>query len=374
MSGKSTPGADRIAQSRVLFERAARVIPGGIYGSKAPGFLVPGAYPYYIERAKGCRMWDADGNEYIDFLCGFGSQIVGYGNERVDAAAVARITDGDLLDQPAPVMVELAERLVAQVEGSAWAVFTKNGTDATTLAVSLARVRTEKPVAIMASGAYHGAANWCGSNLFPALQGERQDMRSFAWNDIAGLEKVFREERGRIACIILTPYHHPTYAPQQLPGPGFYDAVHRLCREEGALFIMDDIRANCRLHERGSHVLFGAHPDLWCMGKALANGYPISVLMGTEALRGTASSFFITGTYWMSAAPMVAALATMEETKRLGGPARLSALGALLRDGLESAGREAGFGARVSGPAAIPFLTFDVSYGLVSARPAYSSM
>ncbi len=347
------------AKSRDYFERAAKVIPGGIYGSKAPGFLVPGSYPYYVERAKGCRMWDADGNEYIDYLCGFGSQIVGYGNERVDGPATRQIANGDLLDQPAPVMVELAERLVGLVDGSAWAVFTKNGTDATTLALSLARVRTGKPVAVVAAGAYHGAANWCGPNPFPPLADETRNMRSFFYNDAAGLERVFEEERGRIACIFLTPYHHPTYAPQELPRPGFYDTVHRLCREEGALLVMDDIRANFRLHPRGSHVLFGARPDLWCMGKAMANGYPISVLMGTEELRKTATSFFITGTYWMSAAPMVAAMATLDETERLGGPARLAALGARLKEGLESAGRASGFSPRVTGPAAIPFLTFD---------------
>ena len=151
-------GRDPIARSKELFERAAKVIPGGIYGSKSPGFLVPGAYPYYIERAKGCRMWDADGNEYIDYLCGFGSQIAGYGNERVDGPALRRAADGDLLDQPAPVMVELAERLVRQVDGTAWAVFVKNGTDATTLALTMARVRTGKQVAVVAHGAYHGAA------------------------------------------------------------------------------------------------------------------------------------------------------------------------------------------------------------------------
>jgi glutamate-1-semialdehyde 2,1-aminomutase len=256
-------------------------------------------------------------------------------------------------------MVELAERLVGQIEGSAWAVFVKNGTDATSLALSLARVRTEKPIAVVASGAYHGAANWCGSNPFPALADESRNVRSFFYDKIEELERIFREERGRIACVFLTPYHHPTYGQQVMPSPSLYETVHRLCREEGALFIMDDIRANFRLHPRGSHVFFGARPDLWCMGKAMANGYPISVLMGTEALRRTATSLFITGTYWMSAVPMVAAMATMDETERLGGPARLAMLGGLLKDGLESAGRSAGFSARITGPAAIPFLTFD---------------
>jgi glutamate-1-semialdehyde 2,1-aminomutase len=144
-----------------------------------------------------------------------------------------------------------------------------------------------------------------------------------------------------------------------MPDPALYETARRLCDEEGALLVMDDIRANFRLHPRGSHVRFGAKPDLWCMGKALANGYPVSALLGTEALRGTANSFFITGTYWMSAVPMVAAMATLDEMERLGGVPRLETLGALFKEGIESAGREAGFGARVSGPPAIPFITFD---------------
>jgi len=345
--------------SRELFERAARVIPGGIYGSKAPGFMVPGSYPYYIERAKGCRMWDADGNEFIDYLCGYGSQIVGYGNENVDRPAMERAAQGDLLDQPAPIMVELAERLTSLVEGSSWAVFVKNGTDATTLAYSLARVRTEKSIAIMAEGAYHGAANWCSSNVFPALEDDRRNVLSFPYNDLSALEGLFKDNRGRIACLFLTPYHHPPFKAQEMPDPALYETARRLCDQEGALLVMDDIRANFRLHARGSHARFGAKPDLWCMGKALANGYPISALLGTEDLRKTANSFFITGTYWMSAVPMVAAMATMDEMERLGGVPRLEVLGGLFKESIEAAGREQGYGARITGPAAIPFLTFD---------------
>ncbi len=347
------------AESLRLFERAARVIPGGVYGSKAPGFLVPGAYPVYIERAKGCRMWDADGNEYIDYLCGYGSQIVGYANEAVDEAACSRIRSGDLLDQPAPIMVELAEKLVERIEGAGWAVFVKNGSDATTLALSLARVRTGKALALVADGAYHGAANWCGANPFPELAFERERVRSFPYGDLEALERLFRENRGRIACLFLTPYHHPTYKPQVLPPAGWHEAARRLCDAEGALLVMDDIRANFRLHARGSHIRFGAKPDLWCMGKALANGQPISLLMGSPELMKAASSFFITGTYWMSAAPMAASLACLAEMDRLGGIERLEKLGGALRSGLEAAGREFGYGARVSGPPAIPFLTFD---------------
>ena len=350
---------DRYSTSKKLFERAARVIPGGIYGSKAPGFLVPGFYPYYMDHAKGSHMWDVDGNEFIDFLCGFGSQIVGYGNENVDRPALERIARGDLLDQPTPAMVELAERLTGLITGSAWAVFTKNGTDATGLALSIARVYTEKPLIIAAKEAYHGAANWTHSNPFPILRNEREDVLDFEYNDIEALEELFRKHKGQIAALILTPYHHRTYKEQLLPDSRLSAITRRLCDEEGALLIMDDIRANFRIHRNGSHMRFGMKPDLWCMGKALANGYPISVLLGSEELKKTASSFFITGTYWMSAGPMVASLACLDEMERLGGIPRLEKLGNQLKEGIEAAGRAFGYTPRISGPPAIPFLTFD---------------
>ena len=240
-------GHDRIAASRALFERAARVIPGGIYGSKAPGFLVPGAFPYFIERAKGCRMWDPDGDEYIDYLCGFGSQIVGYGNERVDAPpARARPTGTSSSSRAGHGRPRRAPR----------------GHDR---GHRLGRVREERHRRHVA-GALRGAredgeADRGGGRKsvprgrelvrlqsVPALAGEREDIRTFTWNDVEGLERVFAKERGRIACVMLTPFHHPTYRPMELPAPGFYDAVHRLCREEGALLVMDDIRGNFRLH------------------------------------------------------------------------------------------------------------------------------
>lgn len=350
----------RFEKSLEYFERAARVIPGGIYGSKSPGFLVPGHYPYYLSGASGCRITDVDGNEFIDYLCGYGSQIVGYGNPAVDGPAMAQAQKGDLLNQPHPVMVELAERLVGMAGGMDWAVFTKNGTDVTTLAISLARADTGKQIVIAAAEAYHGAANWCSSNVFPVFAREEQrNIVYFTYNDVGELETLFSRHRGNIACVILTPYHHPTYKPQVLPSPDFFPSVEKLCKAEGAYFIMDDIRANFRLNMGGSHLRLGAHPDMVTMGKAMANGYPLSVLLGTKDLMQTASGFFITGTYWMSSVPMLAAMATLDEMERLGGVERLEKIGLMLKEGLESLGKEAGFRARLSGPLAIPYLTFD---------------
>ena len=340
-----------------LYKRAIRVIPGGIYGPKNPGFVVPGSYPYYFSHAKGCRFTDADGNEFIDFMCGYGSQLLGYGYDPVEEKAAAQLRKGDLLNGPAPVMVELSEILVDRIRDMDWAVYAKNGTDVTTLAVTLARVHTGKKKILCAREAYHGAANWCSSNDYPVLE-EKNDVLSFEYNNLEELEALFAAHRGQIACLILTPYHHPAFTPQLMPREDLYPRVQALCRNEGALFVMDDIRANFRLDPAGSHVFFGAHPDLVTMGKSVANGHPMAVLMGKEEFRKTASGFFITGTYWMSAVPMIAAVETLKEMERLNYLEHINRMGIRLREGLEALGREFGYSMKVSGPPAIPFLNF----------------
>jgi glutamate-1-semialdehyde 2,1-aminomutase len=348
---------ERFATSRALFERALKVTPGGIYGSKAPGFAVPGHFPYYFTHGEGCRVWDADGHEYIDYLCGFGSMILGFGDPAVDEPAIAQLRGGDLHNCPSPVMVDLAERLVALQEGLDWAVFAKNGTDATTLAISLARVHTGKGVVLMAEGAYHGSANWCSVNEYPVLT-DKAEVHGFPYGDVQALERLFDRHRGKIAAVILTPFHHPAFADSVLPPQGWYPAVEALCEAEGALFVMDDIRCNFRLSLHGSHAWFGARPHLVAMGKSVANGYPISVLMGTESLAKTAGSFFITGTFWTSAVPMVAAMATLSEMERRGTQEHCLRVGRRLKEGLTQAAAAAGYRVTLSGPDSIPFMTF----------------
>jgi glutamate-1-semialdehyde 2,1-aminomutase len=341
-----------------LFERAAKVIPGGAYGTKSPGFVVPGSFPYFFTHGKGACLFDVDGNQYIDYMCGYGSMILGYGNPVVDEPAIEQLRGGDLLTQPGPVIVELAERLVDQIQGMSWAVFAKNGTDATSLAVSLARVQTDRQVILVADGAYHGSANWCSSNCFPVL-GEQEHVVEFPYNDIPALQRVFAEHAGNVAAVVLTPYHHCAFGHSVMPSPQWYPAVEQLCRDSRALFIMDDIRANFRLNRAGSHVHFGCSPDLIAMGKSIANGYPLSVLMGTEAHRKVASSFFITGTFWTSTVPMIAALAALAEMDRIGAIDYMNSVGRRLASGLSSVGAEAGFRVSLSGPPAIPFMMFD---------------
>ncbi len=132
---------NRYRRSHELFARAAQVIPCGIYGHASPAAALPGALPYYADRAAGCRYWDVDGNEYIDYLCGYGPVILGHQHPAVEEAAARQQGKALCVNHPAPVMVELAEYLVSLVEFSAWAVFGKNGSDMTTWCVQVARAR-----------------------------------------------------------------------------------------------------------------------------------------------------------------------------------------------------------------------------------------
>lgn len=347
----------RYNKSQEIFSRAIECIPGGIYGSKSPGFTVPGQFPYFFTEGEGCRVKDADGNSYIDYLCGFGSMLLGFGNPAVDNPAIEQLKKGDLLNCPSPVMVDLAERLCSLIDGMDWSVFAKNGTDATTLAVSLSRVHTGKRRVLMAKGAYHGSANWCSSNDYPILD-DKDYIHTFPYGDEEALTELFHQYRDEIACIILTPYHHPTFIDSVMPEKSWYPHVEKLCEQEGALFIMDDIRANFRLSLKGSHHYFGAKPHLIAMGKSLANGYPIAALMGTKELKKTASGFFITGTFWTSSVPMVAAMHSLDIMETDGVQDYIMKMGKRLKDGLKKVADNQGFRVSLSGPDSIPFMTF----------------
>src|SRR4051812_8689480 len=152
------------ALDRDLRRRAAAVIPGGMFGHMSVKHL-PAAHPQFYERSEGTRVWDVDGNEYVDFMCSFGPMILGYKHPRVEAAAATQNAKGDTQPGPAPAMVELAELMVERVAHADWAMFAKNGTDATTISLMVARAETGRNKVLAAKGAYHGSAPWATIKL-----------------------------------------------------------------------------------------------------------------------------------------------------------------------------------------------------------------
>lgn len=364
---------DRYKESSALLSRAEQVIPGGIYGHQAPSSFVTGNYPVFIAEAEGCRIVDADGNRYIDLLCAFGPMVVGYRNPRVEAAADAQRSRSDIGNVPAPLMVDLAERLVSLTDGADWAVFAKNGSDVCTWSLAVAREATGRNKIAMVRGTYHGVHGWCNLAKKGFPDSDRASVLSFDWNDIEGARAMFEAHGTDIAGLIVTPFRHEAYADSVLPAPGFLQELRSLCSKHGAVFILDDVRAGFRLDLRGSGAYFGVTPDLCLYSKALSNGRALAAMLGHDGLREAVENVFFTGTAFTQAVPMAAALATLDELEEGGGIAKMEALGLRLTQGLERKARDHGLGVTISGPPAIPYMTFTGDEGRFRRARAFSA-
>jgi glutamate-1-semialdehyde 2,1-aminomutase len=351
-----------------LRARARKVIPSGMYGHMNVN-LMPANYPQFYSAGKGARLWDVDGNEYLDFMCSFGPMITGYANPAVDAAAWEQQRQGDALGGPTPRMVELAELMVDTVEHADWAMFAKNGTDATSLAVTIARAATGRKKLLKGGTAYHGANAWFNPNPLGSTPEDRSNIIDFVFNDLVSLEAAAAEADGDVAAIILSPFRHdaPGSVDQYMADPAFAAGVRALADRLGAVLIMDEVRTGFRLHTGSAWEPLGIQPDLTAFSKAMANGYAISSVVGIDSLRQAAADIFATGSFWYAGVSMAAAIANIGLLKATDSPAQLAHTGQLLRDGLAAQAEAHGFTIFQSGPPAMPFLRFDSDNDLAAA-------
>jgi glutamate-1-semialdehyde 2,1-aminomutase len=342
-----------------LVERARRVIPGGMYGHMSVQRMMPKGYPQFFERAQGARLWDVDGNEYIDFMCAFGPMILGYRHAAVEAAVDAQRRKGDTMTGPSSLVVELAERFVAQITHADWAIFAKNGTDATTLCCTLARAATGKRKLLVAKGAYHGAAPWCTPSPKGVIEEDRSHLLQYEYNDVASLTAAVERAHGDLAGIVVSAFKHDAFVDQALPTREFAHAVRRMCDTTDAALILDEVRAGFRLSLDTSWSSLGVEPDLSAWSKAIANGYALAAILGKERFREAATKVYATGSFWFQALPMAAGLATLTALNEADAPTRLNALGERLRTGLHTVAQSHGLSIRQTGPAAMPMVLFD---------------
>jgi glutamate-1-semialdehyde 2,1-aminomutase len=327
-----------------LRERAQRVMPAG--------------YPQYFQRADGCRLIDVDGREFIDFMCSWGPVVLGHHHRAVEAAVREQTALGDCMNGPAPVLVELAEIVVDTIPHADWCIFGKNGTDATTGCVTIARAATGRRKVLVARGAYHGAAPWCSPSVAGVTTEDRAHLITFDYNDIASLEAAVERAGNDLAAVIVSAFKHDMGLRQELPNPEFASRIRGLCDQTGAALILDDVRAGFRLHLGGSWEPLGIRPDLAAWSKAIANGHPLAAVTGSERFRDAATTIFTTGSFWCGSVPMAAAVATLKELRRIDGPAYMAAMGQRLRDGLEERARHHGLHIDQSGPVQMPTVLF----------------
>lgn len=341
-----------------LRERAARVVPGGMWGHLHAAKL-PDAYPQFFSRGEGGVLWDVDGNRYVDFMCSWGPNLLGHNHPEVEEAAARQRRDGDCLNGPAEIMVELAELLVDTVAHADWAMMQKNGSDATTTCVTIARAATGRRKVLVAKGAYHGAVPWCSPSVLGVTAEDRAHLVYFRFNDVESLEAAAAEAGDDLAAIIAAAYRHDLGIDQEMPTLEFARAARRICDASGAALILDEVRAGMRIDEAGTWEPLGVRPDLAAWSKAIANGHAIAAVTGVDRLRRAASEIFVTGSFWNSAVPMAAAVATLKIVRRDGVTARLDHLGRLLREGLDTRARQYGVSIRQSGPVQMPLILFE---------------
>jgi glutamate-1-semialdehyde 2,1-aminomutase len=341
-----------------LDERAGKALPRGVAGHFSPSLNWPGS-PHFIARAEGSRIWDVDGNEYIDMMCSWGPIILGYRRPEVEEAVARQHALVDCAPGAAPVMVDLAERLVALIDGGAWALFAKNGADATTLSLTLARAHTGRRTVLVADGAYHGSLPWCNPDVQGTVPGDRANLDYFDFNDLGSVAAAIDRHSDDLAAVIVSPYRQPPGFDEEAPTREFAIGLRELCDRHGGLLIHDEVRTGMRLELGTGWRQFGVAPDMSAWGKAIANGYALAALVGTEEVRQAAASVFATGSFWWTSDAMAAALATLDLLEREDALGSMREWGTRFQEGLADAAAARGVGIVVSGPPTMPFARFE---------------
>jgi glutamate-1-semialdehyde aminotransferase/spore coat polysaccharide biosynthesis protein SpsF (cytidylyltransferase family)/predicted dehydrogenase len=332
-----------IEKSKGWLERAERVIPGSSQTfSKGSNQHVRGVAPVFLAKGKGCRVWDVDGNEYIDYIQGLLPNILGYAHEEVNAAVTAQMAQGHSFSLPHPIEVELAERLTRLIPCAQKVRFGKNGSDVTSGAVRAARALSGRER--IACCGYHGWQDWyIGSTTRNAgiPLGVRALTHPFVYNDLASLQKLLEEHKGEFAAVIMEPVN---FWP---PVPGFLEGVKQLAHDHGGLLVFDEICSGFHFGLGGAQKKFGVTPDMACFGKAMGNGFPISCVVGRADLMQVFDEIFFSFTFGGEVASMAAAMKVLDILEGTDALARMDANGRLLQEGLNAMAKQGGLQDRI---------------------------
>lgn len=307
-------------------ERAERVIPlGSQTFSKSRTQFPVGVSPLYLERGDGCHVWDVDGNEYVDFISSLCSVTLGYRDPDVDGAVRDQLDRGVILSLPAALEAEVAELIREMVPCAEKIRFGKNGSDATSGAIRIARAFTGRDHVAVCG--YHGWQDWyigTTARNRGVPQATRDLSHPFLYNDLASLERLFAERPDQIAAVILEPMN------LDYPQPGFLEGVRELATRHGAVLVFDETITGFRYANGGAQQLFGVTPDLATFGKGLANGYPVSAVAGRADIMKMMEDIFFSFTFGGELLSLAAAKATLEKLKREPVIERITATGEAL--------------------------------------------
>ena len=347
-----------ITRSLELFEEGKKLIPGGVLGARKPSDFIEGEYPIFLESGKGSRLTDVDGNEYLDFLCGYGPIILGYREEEVDEAVIRQIRDkGFCFTLTQRYQNQLAKKLSELVPCSEMSIFLKTGSDATTASIRIARAYTNR-IKVMRCG-YHGWHDWCVEMKGGVPEKLYEDVYEFRYNNLNQLEDLMAKYGNQTAAIIMTPFGHPNHQKMEEPQPGFLEGVREIAVRYGAVLVFDEVRTGFRLAMGGAQELYGVTPDLAVLGKGMANGYAISVVTGkAEVMMAAAQKLFISSTFFPNSDGYIAALKTMEILERDNVLDKIWEKGGRLKKKIQGIINKYDAGAELTGVAPMFYITF----------------
>lgn len=312
--------------------------------SKRPEMFAPGVWPGYYSQAKGVHIWDLDGNKYLDFsIGGIGANILGYADDYVDSAVIKAINSGSSSSLNCFEEIDLAKLMMSIHPWAEMFRYTRSGGEAMALAVRIARAHTNKELILFCG--YHGWHDWYlsanianGDNLSehllhglsprgvpPSLEGSSIP---FKYNDLDSLNDLVAQNRGKIAAIVMEPVHNIQ------PDPGYLEAVRRLASDNSIVLIFDEITSGFRIAPSGIHQVLGIQPDVAVFSKAISNGYPMSIVMGTSEVMQSAQDTFMSSTSWTERIGPTAAIATINRYIQIGAHNHLELIGKLVQDAL----------------------------------------
>lgn len=323
-----------LANSKEMFDALSEVMAGGV-GSADRALVAP--HPIFIARGEGSRMWDVDGNEYIDYLLGYGPLVLGHAHPRLVEAIDAQMRRGSMYGAAHPLELAAAERLTSLMPSMEQVRFGQSGTEAVQSAIRLARAATGRSVIVKFEGHYHGWSDQVAVSYAPARElagpdaapvavpmsagqadGTYQDVVVLGWNSLAAVQDLFARRGSEIAAVLTEPIACNMGVIE--PEPGYLQGLRDLCDAHGAVLIFDEVQTGVRVALRGAQGLYGISADLTCLGKGISGGFPVSVLGGKRDLMALVADrrVFQAGTYNTNPLCLAGILTTLDRLSEPG--------------------------------------------------------
>lgn len=369
-----------MGKGQELYNHAKAVIPGGTQLlSKRPEMFLPDLWPAYYSKAKGCEVWDLDGNHYYDMsYMGIGANVLGYANDEVDEAAIQAIKNGSMCTLNAPEEVYLADKLLELHKWAGGVRYAKAGGEGLAQAIRIARAYTKKDIVLFCG--YHGWHDWylsanitnadalndqhlAGLEPLGVPKGLYGSCRPFHYNNVEEFNELASKYKGEIAAVIMEPVRN------DLPEKEFMETIINFCHNEGVVHIFDEVTAGFRFCAGGSHLYLGYEPDMAVFAKGLTNGYPLSAIIGRKEIMEAAQGTFISSTFFTERIGLAAALKSIEVYEKNRVWEKQSEYGKRVKQGWQNLADKYGISIHVGGIDPLAHFSFD--YDIAMALKTY---